>query len=255
MMKTTIKIFAGMILSSYAVSVAAEPTEIVVRVISQDAKFVGDSMGGANVVLRNANTGKVMAKGVTKGGTGDTRAIMEASGRSPLRSTPSAAAFSTQLDIAEPTLIDLEVSGPVARPGSSIRIVSQRWVLPGQAVNIGDGCVVELPGLAISPTAAITNTDPASGGSIVSIKAKVELMCGCPITPGGLWDAKDYGVEVSAWRGGTQVSAGALSFVESPGVFSGDLKVPGKGRYKPIVFARNAKTGNSGIAQIPAPTP
>lgn len=252
-MTTIIKIFVGTILAGSAVSVAAEPTEIVVRVISQDAKFVGDSMGGAQVVLRNAKTGKILAKGVTTGGTGDTKAIMEASGRSPSRSTPGAAAFSTRIDIAEPILVDLEVNGPLSRPGSSIRVVSQRWVLPGKPVNIGDGWVVELPGLAISPIATITGTDPANGDSNVSIKAKVELMCGCPITPGGLWDAKDYGVEVSAWRGGRQVSAGTLSFVESPGGFSGALKVPGKGRYKLVIFARNAKTGNSGVTQIVIP--
>ena len=55
----------------------AEPTPVTVRVISQDAKFVGDGMGGARVTLRDARTGRVMANGVTKGGTGDTDQIMK----------------------------------------------------------------------------------------------------------------------------------------------------------------------------------
>ncbi len=40
----------------------AEPTSVTVHAISQDAKFIGDSMGGVEVVLRNAKTGKQLAK-------------------------------------------------------------------------------------------------------------------------------------------------------------------------------------------------
>ena len=61
-----------------ASSAAAEPTQIVVRVISQDGKFVGDHTGGASVTLRDAKTGKVLALGSTKGGTGNTDRIMAA---------------------------------------------------------------------------------------------------------------------------------------------------------------------------------
>lgn len=127
----------------------AEPTEVVVRVISEDAKFIGDSMGGAAVILRDAESGRVLAKGKTSGGTGNTARIMQASGRSPLIATSDAAAFVARIDIDQPWLVNLEVSGPVNRPGSKIKIVSQRWIMPGQPVNTGDGWVVELLGLAI----------------------------------------------------------------------------------------------------------
>ncbi|MBW8294450.1 hypothetical protein [Sphingopyxis sp.] len=234
----------------FSATLRAEPTEVVVRVISQDAKFIGDSMGGAEIVLRDANTRRILARGITKGGTGDTKLIMQASGRSPLRSTSDAAAFVTRVDISKPTLVDLEVSGPKSKPGSTIRIVSQRWVMPGQPINIGDGWVVELPGLAISPTARLVELDKGDGVKSIAVTAKVELMCGCPITPGGLWDAKDYYVEVSAWQRGSSIAVAPLAFVEAPGSYAGQITAPMKGRYILYVTARNLKTGNSGVTQI-----
>ena len=36
----------------------AEPTDITVRVLSKDAKFVGTSMGGVRITLRDAETGE-----------------------------------------------------------------------------------------------------------------------------------------------------------------------------------------------------
>lgn len=229
----------------------AEPTEIVVRVISEDAKFIGDSMGGANVVLRAAQSGKVLARGKTSGGTGNTALIMHASGRSPVISTPDAAAYITQIDINEPTLIDLEVTGPNARSGSQIRIVSQRWVMPGQPVNTGDGWVVELPGLSISPTASAVRGSAADGTRAFTVSAKVELLCGCPITPGGVWDANDYQVTASIWQHGRRVSEFPLQFIEAPGGFSGRIVLPAKGRPRVFIMARNLVTGNSGITELP----
>ena len=57
------------------VSGAAE-TRVMVRARTKDAKFIGTSMGGALVVIRKADTGEVLASGLTSGGTGDTRRIM-----------------------------------------------------------------------------------------------------------------------------------------------------------------------------------
>ncbi|MFC3175481.1 hypothetical protein ACFOD9_14575 [Novosphingobium bradum] len=42
----------------------ADPTPVTVRVISQDAKFVGDSTGGAQVILRDAENGHILAEGI-----------------------------------------------------------------------------------------------------------------------------------------------------------------------------------------------
>ncbi|HJO34843.1 MAG TPA: hypothetical protein QF361_01330, partial [Gammaproteobacteria bacterium] len=44
------------VLPAAALAVA---TPVTVRVLAQDAKFIGDSMGGARVVIRNADSGEV----------------------------------------------------------------------------------------------------------------------------------------------------------------------------------------------------
>jgi hypothetical protein len=46
---------------------SAEPTEITVRVLAKDSKFVGTSMGGMRIILRDAHTGEILATGLTQG--------------------------------------------------------------------------------------------------------------------------------------------------------------------------------------------
>ncbi|CAO1653817.1 MULTISPECIES: hypothetical protein [unclassified Parasphingorhabdus] len=225
----------------------AEPTEVVVRVISQDAKFVGDQMGGARIVLRDAESGNVLADWITAGGTGNTRQIMESTGRSPMRATPDAAAFSTQLDLSQPTRVTAEVFGPLAQMQASSRVTSQRWIVPGQPVTSGDGWVVELPGLAVNIIAPQPNTHSAKGSRTIEVMSSTMLMCGCPITSGGLWDAKDYKVEVTAYQVGRKIASGKLDFIEAPGRYGGDFTLPTSGVYELIVSARNTRTGNAGV--------
>ena len=54
----------------------AVPTDIVVRAIANDAKLIGSGVGGAHIVIRDAQTGDVLAEGLHEGSTGDTRAIV-----------------------------------------------------------------------------------------------------------------------------------------------------------------------------------
>jgi hypothetical protein len=237
---------AGAFLSTamlLAAPALAEPTPVTVHVISQDAKFVGDSTGGAQVILRDAESGHILAEGVTKGGTGNTDRIMQSAGRSPLRATPDAAAFHAALDIVRPTLVELEVKGALGRPGSAVRVTAQRWMMPGVPVTAGDGWSIELPGLAVTPTARI---EPEG----LPVTAKVEPMCGCPLTPGGLWDAADYQVEASLWQKDRQDRKVALAFATAPGGFAGTLPRPPAGRYTLVLFARNTVTGSSGLGRI-----
>src|SRR5688572_15553148 len=95
----------------------AEPTEITVRVLAKDSKFIGTSMGGMRIVLRDAQTGEILATGVTRGGTGDTALIMhENRGSRAVLSDDSAAKFTTTLDLDEPRLIEAEAYGPLGQP-------------------------------------------------------------------------------------------------------------------------------------------
>ncbi|NLR72185.1 hypothetical protein HGI47_15020, partial [Novosphingobium sp. ERN07] len=209
-------LLAGLASTSFgtAAPAIAEPTQVTVRVISRDAKFVGDGTGGARVTLREAASGRVLASGTTTGGTGSTDLIMNSAGRSPLRANTEAAAFNAILDIESPTLVVLEAEGPLGRPGSRIKVAAQRWMMPGVPVTAGDGWVVELPGLAITPAVSRENGK-------IRVTAKVEPMCGCPITAGGMWDAADYRVTASLWKGHRRQSQTDLVFARAPGGYEG----------------------------------
>lgn len=218
----------------------AEPTEVMVRVLAADAKFIGSSMGGMNVTLEDARTGAILASGKTEGGTGDTGAIMSAAGRSSLRAQGDAAGYLAVVDIDRPTLVELSVEGPIGHPASSVRASVQRWIMPGQDVTRGDGWVVEAPGIVISNSVT-------QSGLTMTLAPKIELLCGCPITPGGPWKAADYVVVASLWREDERFGEANLAFTESPGRYSGALTAPGPGRYTLFVHAQNRVTGNSGM--------
>lgn len=226
----------------------AEPARVVVRVLSQDGKFIGDHTGGARITIRDAQTGKILAQGVTKGGTGNTERIMRSSGRSPLLKSDDAAAFVAEVDIARPTLVDLDVAGPLGRPQSLVHVKSQRWIVPGEPVDVGNGWMVELPGLAITPTSS-------RDGSRLLVRAKVELMCGCPITPGGEWDASEYDVTAIVWSNGRRLSTAPLAFVSSPGTFGGSVDLPEDAGAQVYVEATNKRTGNAGVVPVAGAAP
>lgn len=223
-----------------ATAVRSEPTKVVVRVISQDAKFVGSSMGGVQIVLRDARSHAVLAKGRVQGGTGNTARIMEASGRSPVRVDGSEAAFAATLNIDEPTLVEFEAYGPLDYPASAVRVTQQRWLIPGADAAVGEGWTIELPGLVIQPEVSVK-------GLTARVSAKVQPMCGCPIAPKGLWPSDEYQVTARFRREGRQPIELNLAFDKAPGVFSGEIELPRSGRYKMVLFARNTRTGNSGV--------
>ena len=115
-----LNIFASVLAAAFSFLIPAaslaEPTEIVVRVLGNDSKFVGTSMGGMRVTLRDAQTGEILATGLTQGATGDTRRIMhEDGGRRAQLSDDSAAKFIATIDLDEPRLIEVEAYGPLAQ--------------------------------------------------------------------------------------------------------------------------------------------
>lgn len=226
-------------------SAQAEPTRVMVRAQALDAKFIGDHMGGVKVTLTDARTGAVLARGLTKGGTGDTRRIMVAPRPrgAPFADTESAG-FEATLDLKQPTLVRADAEGPIGKPGATIHVSSTPWILPGRDV-LGDGWVLSFPGLVIEPTTAVT------GEGVLRVDAKVSLMCGCPIEPGGLWDAANYHVEATLLRGDKEVASTPLAYSGQPSQFSGLLPAAPAGHYRLRVTAADAKTPNTGVSDGP----
>lgn len=152
-MRATNPIFSCLLLVAAGLAtgpVVAEETPVTVRVLSRDAKFIGTSMGGAQVTIRDAETGELLAEGVTEGSTGDTGRLMGTPReRGAVVSTPGSAAFETVLDLDRPTLLEITAHGPLAQRQAAVSASTTRWVLPGKGLATGDGVVLELAGFAV----------------------------------------------------------------------------------------------------------
>ncbi len=94
------------------------PTTVVVRAVSRDAKIIGDGVGGARITIRALESGKVLASGLQRGGTGDTKKIMQqprVRGES-VHDSPDAAAFRATLNLVRPTKVEIIAEGPLKYP-------------------------------------------------------------------------------------------------------------------------------------------
>jgi hypothetical protein len=227
---------------------SAEPTEITVRVLAKDSKFVGTSMGGMRIVLRDAHTGEMLASGLTQGGTGNTKLIMhEDRGSRAQLSDDSAAKFTATLDLDEPRLVEAEAYGPLGQLQAAVRVLSTQWVVPRRGVSGGDAWVLEVPGLAVDVLAPPAHVRlPAKTGS-VDVHANVVMMCGCPIEPGGLWDADKLDVKAIVKRDGERIGQIDLGYAGETSQFAGKVPVDAPGNYEIIVFAHDPANGNTGL--------
>jgi len=176
-MKTR-SIFLGLLVVLLTVTpTLAVPTDITVRVRAKDAKFVGDTMGGARVTIRDAETGELLAKGVTTGTTGDTSLIMKiVNPRGKPISDEKAAKFTATIDIDEPRLIEVSAYGPLANLQAANRVSATQWVVPGKHITGGDAWMIELPGFVVDVQAPPLNTKLNGLPQDVKLEANVILM-------------------------------------------------------------------------------
>jgi len=242
---------AGLVL--LAAGAKAEPTDIVVRVVAKDAKFIGTETGGAQVTLRDADSGEVLAQGLTSGATGNTPKIMtNAHARREALSDDTAAKFATTLDIQRPRRITATATGPMMLKDAAMTVSSTQWILPGKSVSGGDGWVLELPGFAITLREPLPTAVELKGGEArIPLKAKITMQCGCPITPGGIWDASKLQIAVMLEGGPKVFPATPLVYAGQPSTFDGEFVISAPGRYTVDVYAYDTSNGNTGLARFP----
>lgn len=236
--------FAALLMTAHA---AAEPTDVTVRVIAKSGKFIGAGMGGVRIVLRNAETGEILSTGVTEGGTGNTSRIMtEGLARNDARWTPGAAAFNARLDIDEPVKVRVEATGPLAQPQAAVTATSEQWVVPGHPVTGGDAWLIELPGFTVD---ILSPAAHSSATGTIDIAANVVLMCGCGVSPGGLWDADGYEIKAWIYRDGEKVDEIPLDYAGETSRFKAAYTPKKPGAYRIVVIAYDEKNGNTGLDQ------
>ncbi len=250
-MKLKHMIFGLFIVVLAATSAQAIPTQITVHVKAKDAKFVGTSMGGVLITVKDAQTGELLAKGYTAGGTGNTVRIMETpASRGASIADESAAKFTATIDIAEPTQVEVTAYGPAAALQSASRVSATQWVVPGKNITEGDAWLMEMPGFIVDVLAPPTHSVLKGGPQTVTIKANIMMMCGCPITPGGLWDANKMEVKALLKKNGQEAGVLPMHYAGSLSQFSGAWSIADAGTYEATVYAYDAATGNTGINSV-----
>jgi hypothetical protein len=243
-------LLAGAMLAG-AASAWAEPTNVTVRVISRDAKFIGSSIGGVQVLIRDADTGEILAQGKTAGSTGDTNLIMtQPRSRGTPISTGGAARFTATLDLDAPRLIEVEAFGPAAQRQSANRVSATQWVVPGKHLTGGDGWLLEMPGFLVDVLEPPAHRTVKGAPQAIELRANVTMMCGCPIEPGGLWGAGRYEVTALVTRNGEPAGQVPLSYAGAASQFSGSLQADGPGVYEAVVYAYDPQTGNTGLDRV-----
>ncbi len=230
-------------------------TRLMIRVVSRDAKIIGDGVGGVSVRVVNAKTGELLAEGKQEGGTGDTQLIMSTAHARGMRvfDTEGAAGFLAELRLSEPTLVNISAVGPLGYPQATQSASKQMLLVPGGHVE-GEGVILELHGFIVE----ILQPEPLDAASgTLDLRARVRMMCGCPLTPGGMWNSDRIAIEARLWADGKIVARAPLSFAGETSMFSGKLPVPSGRGWRDVeleVSASQPETQNFGRHVIPLGT-
>ncbi len=225
------------------------PTEIVVRAKARDAKFIGTSIGGAMVRIRDAESGEILAQGLTRGSTGNTETIMEKPRGRYDAIGEGAARFEAKLDISEPVFLTVEVLAPYIKKQARVLAQTQTWLVPGKPIG-GDGLVVEIPGMVVDVLSPQTHFYTTVDKSPFEIRANVVMMCGCPLTDGGLWDGSQIEVAAIVKKDGDPYKTVPLKIQDTMNTFSAPLATAAPGVYEILVYAYDSKTGNTGVDRV-----
>lgn len=220
-------------------------TKVTVRAKAKDAKFIGTSMGGAYVTIREVKSAKILAEGVTRGSTGDTdKLVRKAQERYTKLSTKGAAKFEASLELKEAVFVEITATAPLAQSQAQVSSSTQLWLVPGKDIT-GDGIILEIPGFAIDILQP--QAHEAMEGETVSITANAVMMCGCSISAGGLWDSDEMEFTAIIEKEGREVARKTMKFTGKSSTFETSFTPRESGAYQVTVYGYDPRTGNTGL--------
>jgi hypothetical protein len=168
--------WAAVFLFLFAGAAGAENTRVTVRVLAKDAKFVGTGMGGARVTIRAADTGELLARGRTEGGTGNTALLMtQPVARRTSLADEGSAKVTLDVDIDAPTRVVIEATGPLAQRQAEAKASVTQWLIPGKHVVEGNAVLLELPGFVVDVLEPPAHSELA-GPQDVEIRINLTMM-------------------------------------------------------------------------------
>ena len=222
-------------------NIFATETSIMIRAKAVDAKYIGTSVGGVKAVVEDAETGEILDQGWIKGDTGSTKSLItDPIVRGQVLTNETTAGFLAKVDISSPRLLRFKLIGPYGYRQSLQEATVTSWVIPGKDI-LGDGITLNMSGFIVD---AWTNV--LEGGH-VEIFTKASLLCGCPISPNGPWDPRDYEATAILMQDDMKVDEVTLDFTGPVGIFTGKTTLTTPGLYKAIVYLFDKKTGNVGV--------
>jgi hypothetical protein len=243
-------------------------TKVSVRVIARDGKFLGDDVGGASIIMRDAHTRELLAKGITSGssGTNGPGGVMCARlQRGEPIPTADASLYTAELKLDRPRRVEITAHGPLGFAESANTVTATQWVYPGKDIVEGDGFLLEVPGLIVQIVSPAANSS-AARVSELGIQAHVAMMCGCPIDYKNQeskmvcpelpadeqpWLPDEFEVAAVVDSGSGAPTTVSLQFVptaDTPGQFAGTWDQPLPGSHEITVYAYQKATGNTGLA-------
>ncbi len=221
-------------------------TKIVIRAKAEDAKFIGTSMGGALVVVKDALSGAILDQGLIKGSTGDTKRIMATPWvRGERLSDENTACYVSSLDLNEPRLIEIVVYAPYGQPQAMARASVTTWVVPGKHID-GDGIIIDFPGLVVRITEPAAHTFVTIPHKL-RLSASITPMCGCPVDMKTFWPPDAYEVGAYVKKDGELQEIIPLTFCGKRNCFETEIDINFTGDYEFLVYAFDPKTGNTGV--------
>jgi len=250
---------AGLILCEGVLPAAEAPpqgvaTTVVVRVVGNHAMVLGDTVGGAAVTIRDAETGAVLASGTQTGSTGDLRSIMQTPHEhiEQIYSVKGAASFTATLYLTKPTLVEVTGEGPLKFPRAKRRASKTVLLYPGKHVT-GDGIVLVLYGLLVRIESPSPDR-PLGIGDGVTVRATINMMCDCIVEPFGNWDSRKMELFGEVRNGDTVIGRVEFFHQGPTGLFQGDYTIPrslkGKDRLTLRVVASDKEGMNVGYDEI-----
>ncbi len=244
-MRIISSLLLGLVMMISSVQLHAQNTKIMVRAKAKDAKFVGSSIGGAQIYIKNAMTDELLAKGVTAGSTGNTKVIMQqAHQRHQRLSDAKTAGFLANLQLDKPTLLTIEAHSPLQARQARVVSSTQIWAIPNKDI-LGDGIMLEIPGFIVDVLLPQRH-QKLEADTDFTIKANITMMCGCTISKGGLWNAEDYEVKALFYNQNKLIKSVSLQLGESVNTFVGHTALT-SGNYTLVIYAYDAVTGNTGV--------
>jgi hypothetical protein len=243
-------VLGSLVLASQAFAQSGgKDTKVMIRAIARDAKVIGEHVGGARITVREVSTGKILAEGIQKAGTGDTDLIMKKprTRGATVFNTPDASGFLAVLHLDQPTVVEISAEGPLGSPQAVQRATKTMLLVPGEDV-LGEGVLLEIHGFIVKTLAPQMDAQVKMGAPF-EVRATVTMTCGCPTEPGGLWDANKIRVIARLVREGKIETEIPMQYAGVQNTFKGDVPVAAPGQIELQVLALDPDNANFGLTK------